>query len=153
MDNHQLRAIEIRFFLLCFDLARLTKPNNNGNIYAFLEFIEKIDFTNSVEHSIIKELAQTIMTEKNNITPNKEELCNYCMRTKIAPTKMDKYTKISGIYYSAFVNRVANEPFFQPTHLQPHVYVELENFLALVTKVKNLGVYENANKTKRKTTK
>lgn len=140
MNNNEKRALEIRFFLICFDIARLTIPNNSGNIINFFEFMEQMDFTREIDYVTLKELAQTLLTEKNNIIPNKDELCNFCLTNKIPPSKIKKYLKITPEYYRIFQSRIAHEPFFQPTHLQPHVYDEISKFLTHYEKIRNLGV-------------
>lgn len=139
-NNDKLRGLEIRFYLICHDLVHLTKPITIQNIFAYFDFLEAIDFTKSIDYGILKTLAKTIYTEQTNIQPNKVELCNFCYTHKIKLKAIQKYVRIQKTVYDATISQIKNEIFYQPTHLQDQVYLEIENFLKLVEKVSNLGV-------------
>lgn len=138
--NDKLRGLEIRFYLVCYDLIHLTKPITIQNIFAFFDFLEAIDFTKLLNYDILKTLAKTIYTEQTNIQPNKIELCNFCYTHNIKLSAIQKYTKIPKQVYDAVLSQIKNEIFYQPTHLQDHIYPEIENFLKLVQKVSTIGV-------------
>lgn len=139
-ENDKLRGLEIRFYLFIYDLMRITDPMDINNIFNFFEFFEKIDFTKSVNYDIIKSLAQTILTERTNVQPNKIELCNFCHTHSLRPKHLKKFVTITNPIYNSVVNRILTEEFYQPTHLQPQVYAEIEKFLNLWNKFTNMGV-------------
>jgi hypothetical protein len=139
-QNDKLRGIEIRFYLVCHDLVNLTRPITIQNIFAYFEFLEAIDFTKSLNYDILKTLAKTIYTEQTNIQPNKIELCNFCYTHKVKLSAIQKYIKIPKTVYDATISQIQNEIFYQPTHLQDHIYPEIEKFLEMVKKISNLGV-------------
>lgn len=139
-ENNKLRGLEIRFYLIIYDLTKLTEPMDVNNVFNFFDFFEKIDFTKSINYAILKSLAQTILTEKTNIQPNKIELCNFCYTHNIRPKHLKKYVTITNPIYDSVVNRIQTEEFYQPIHMQPQVYVEIEKFLTLWNKFTNMGV-------------
>lgn len=138
--NDEQRGLEIRFYLLIYDITRITNPMDVNNVLNFFEFFEKIDFTKSIDYDIIKSLAQTILTEKTNIQPNKIELCNFCYTHNIRPKHLKKYTNITNPVYNSIINRILTEEFYQPTHLQPRVYEEIKKFLNLWKHFTTMGV-------------
>lgn len=139
-ENDKKRGLEIRFFLIVYDITRITNPMDINNVLNFFDFFEKIDFTKSVNYDIIKSLAQTILTENTNLQPNKVELCNFCYTHGLRPKHLKKYVNITKPIYNATINRIQTEEFYQPTHLQPHVYAEIEKFLKLWNKFTDMGV-------------
>ena len=139
-ENDRLRGLEIKFYLVCYDLVHLTNPITIQNIFIYFEFLKEIDFTKSVNYDILETLAKTIYTEQTNIQPNKIELCNFCYTHNIKLKQIQKYTKIPKTLYDATISQIKNEIYFQPIHLQPNIYTEIENFLNLVKKVSNLGI-------------
>jgi hypothetical protein len=144
-ENDKLRGLEIRFYLVCYDLIRLTKPMTYQNILIFFEFFEKIDFTKDINYDILKTLARTIFTEQTNIQPNKTELCNFCYTHKIHIKKIKKYVNIPKTLYDATISQIKSELFYQPTHLQPAVYDEIEKFLNKLKQIQTLGVPVDEN--------
>ena len=142
-ENNKLRGIEIRFYLVCYDLVNLTRPITTQNIFAYFDFLEAIDFTKSVNYDILKTLVNTIYTEQTNIQPNKIELCNFCYTHQVKLKTIQRFTRIPKTLYDATISQIKNEIYYQPTHLQDHIYSELEKFLKLVDKVSNLGVKIN----------
>ena len=143
-ENDRLRGLEIQFYLVCYDLARFTKPMTIQNIFTFFEFLEKIDFTKELNYDILKTLAQTIFTEQTNIQPNRVELCNFCYTHNIKLPVIRKYTQLPKHTYDATLRRIKEEVYYQPTHLQPEIYQEIEKFLSFVKKLSEIGVKVNA---------
>lgn len=139
-ENDKLRGLEIQFYLVCYDLTRLTKPMSYQNILGFFEFLERIDFTKEVNYDILKTLAKTIFTEQTNIQPNKAELCNFCYTHNVHYKKVWKYVNLPKTQYDALVSQIKSELFYQPTHLQDQVYAEIEKFLNKLNQIKSLGV-------------
>lgn len=143
-NTDRLRGLEIRFYLVCYDIIHLTKPITTQNLINFFDFLEKIDFTNSLNYSILKTLASTIFTENTNIQPNKVELCNFCYTHKVKLRDIRKYVSIPKTLYDATVSQINSEYFYQPTHLKEEIYPEIEKFLEFIEKLKHLGVTINA---------
>ena len=139
----KLRGLEIQFYLICYDVVHLTKPITTQNLETFFKFLEEIDFTKSLNYSILKTLAFTIFTENTNIQPNKIELCNFCFTHKVKLRDICKYVNIPKTMYDATISKIKSEFFYQPHHLQDDVYEEIEKFLKLIGKLKNIGVRVN----------
>lgn len=139
-EQDKLRGLEIRFYLVITDLARLTTPVTIQNIFAFFDFLEKIDFTKALDCGTLKVLTNTVFTENTNLQPNKIELCNFCYTHNVKPKALKHYIRITPEEYRATISRINSETFYQPTHLQPHIYNKIETFLEFVSKLTNLGV-------------
>ena len=93
-NNDRLRGLEIQFYLVCYDVIHLTKPITTRNLENFFKFLEEIDFTKSLNYSILKTLAFTIFTENTNIQPNKVEFCNFCYTHQVKLRDIRKYVNI-----------------------------------------------------------
>ena len=143
-NNDRLRGLEIQFYLVCYDVIHLTKPITTRNLENFFKFLEEIDFTKSLNYSILKTLAFTIFTENTNIQPNKVEFCNFCYTHQVKLRDIRKYVNIPKTLYDATISQIQTDYFYQPTHLQEEVYPEIEKFLKFIEKFKQLGVTTNA---------
>lgn len=138
--NDRLRGLEIRFYLVCYDIIHITKPITTQNLFNFFDFLERIDFTNELNYSILKTLASTIFTENTNIQPNKVEFCNFCYTHNIKLRDIRKYVNIPKTLYDATISQIKSDIYYQPTHLQDEIYPELEKFLQFIKKIQQIGV-------------
>ena len=138
--NDRLRGLEIRFYLVCYDIIHITKPITTQNLFKFFDFLEGIDFTNELNYSILKTLASTIFTENTNIQPNKVEFCNFCYTHNIKLSDIRKYVNIPKTLYDATISQIKSDIYYQPTHLQDEIYPELEKFLQFIKKIQQIGV-------------
>lgn len=147
--NDRLRGLEIRFYLVCYDIIHITKPITTQNLFNFFDFLERIDFTNELNYSILKALASTIFTENTNIQPNKVEFCNFCYTHNIKLRDIRKYVNIPKTLYDATISQIKSDIYYQPTHLQDEVYPELEKFLQFIKKIQQIGVEQCTSLKKR----
>lgn len=138
--NDRLRGLEIRFYLVCYDIIHITKPITTQNLFKFFDFLEGIDFTNELNYSILKTLASTIFTENTNIQPNKVEFCNFCYTHNIKLRDIRKYVNIPKTLYDATISQIKSDIYYQPIHLQDEIYPELEKFLQFIKKIQQIGV-------------
>lgn len=138
--NDELRGLEIRFYLIFYEIIKITNPPAIQNAIELLDFLQKLDFTNTVNYDKLKVLIETIFSENTNIQPNTIELCNFCYTHKLQPKYIRKYIKLPERKYKEIISRINSETFYQPTHLQKEMYEEIKNFLKIMKKIQNLGV-------------